>query len=113
LSGWLVASLFLAWKQGFVRLDALHIELFVGFAVMLALLLEILPCGSARTRSWVRGLAIACCLISFFMLSLFFDSGPLDYFIFRPYQQLALNFRHLAHPINSFRQLAESENSQE
>src|SRR6266849_4381561 len=31
LSGWLVASLFLAWKQGFVRLDAFHIELFLGF----------------------------------------------------------------------------------
>ena len=56
---------------------------------------------------------MACCLISFFMLSVFFDSGPLDYFIFRPYDQLALNLRHLAHPMNSFRQLAESEKSQE
>ncbi len=113
LLGWLVASLFLAWKQGFVRLDALHIELFLGFAVILALLLEILPCETARTRSWVRGIAMACCLISFLMLSLFFDEGPWDYFISRPYEQLVLNLRHLAHPMNSFGQQAESEKSLE
>ena len=113
LLGWLVASLFLAWKQGFVRLDALHIELFLGFAVMLALLLEVLSCETARTRSWVRSIAIACCLISLSMLGLYFDAGPLDYFIFRPYQQLVLNLRHMAHPVNSFREPAESEKSQE
>jgi len=113
LLGWLVASLFLAWKQGFVRLDTLHLELFLGFAVILALLLEILPCETARTRSWVRGIAMACCLISFLMLSLFFDEGPWDYFISRPYEQLVLNLRHLAHPMNSFGQQAESEKSLE
>lgn len=60
---WLFCILFLAWKHGFLRAKS---DLWAGFAVLVALALEVLPvCAGRRIAIWAaRGCAIACCLLA-------------------------------------------------
>src|SRR6266567_1089426 len=44
LLAWVTFLCFTAWKHGSVRVDAFHVVSFLGFATVLALALEVLPC---------------------------------------------------------------------
>ena len=73
---WVSALLFPIWKHAFVYGNAYHVVYFFGFASVLALALEILPCEKRAARLWARGLEVACCLGSVLTLqSLFFAPG--------------------------------------
>jgi hypothetical protein len=73
---WVGCLLLPIWKHGFVRGDAYHLVYFFGFAPVLALALEVLPCENRAARLWARGLGAACCLVAIFTVqSLFFGPG--------------------------------------
>jgi hypothetical protein len=91
LLAWLVSLLFLTWKHGFVRGDAYHVVYFFGFAPVLLLALDILPCEARAARIWARGFGAVGCLLSIFTLqSLFF--AP----VLRSLQQPFRNFGYYA-----------------
>jgi hypothetical protein len=70
---WLVLLLFVAWKNGFARGDSYHVEAFVGFALLLGLLMTALGVqAGARTRwAWLVGIAICLAAISTLKQSFF------------------------------------------
>ena len=72
---WLLLLAYTDWKHGFVREDFFHPAFALGFAPVLALALEVLPCRSSAARWGARGLAIACSLVALTALQTLFLPG--------------------------------------
>ena len=106
LLAWLSSLLFLVWKHGFVRGDSYHVVYFFGFLSLLALALEVLPCGQVAARLWSRGLTVAGCLLPLITLHLWFfprvsESLP------QPFRAFAYNARCLLQPADYRRRMSE------
>jgi len=110
-TAWLSMLLFVSWKHGFVRLDEYHLELFAGFVVLLGLVLGASTTRRLRVELWAKCCTLLCCLLSFFMLVRYFESSPLDYFVFRPYDRFVHNLRVLIHPTRALKALKQAEES--
>ena len=72
LSLWMMFFAFTIWKHGWVRVDGVHVVMFLGFMPVLALSLEVLSHGSSPGRGVARVLALVCCLLASYTLQTFF-----------------------------------------
>jgi hypothetical protein len=96
LLAWLLLLIFVTWKHGFVRADLHHAIFFVGFAPVMALVLEALPWPTLKPSRWTGQLAGACCLCAILTLQslLYPDFLHLE----RPFRQAAANAAALLWP---------------
>ncbi len=107
LLAWATFLSFTAWKHGTVRVDAFHVVSFLGFATVLALALEVLPCEQPTARLWARGFGVACCLMSLVALhSLFFPSCLKS--LCQPFRAFRYHARCLIRPAEYWRSMAET-----
>ncbi len=107
LLAWLASLLFLTWKHGFVRGDAYHVVYFFGFAPVLLLALEILPCEARAARIWARGFGAVGCLLAIFTLqSLFF--APVLRSLQQPFRNFGYYARCLVRPAEYRRRMNDS-----
>jgi len=72
---WLVLLSFITWKNGFARGDSYHVEAFVGFALLLGLLMTALGVEVGTRTTWTWPLAIALCLAAIGTLKQSFFPG--------------------------------------
>lgn len=107
LAVWLSALTFLTWKHGFVRVDAIHVELFLGFVAVLALALDALP-ARRRALFWSsRVLALGCCVSALLTWERFFYPGYLEQCAFDAFERPLGNLSTLTHPREYGRQMTE------
>ncbi len=106
LFAWLLALVFLTWKHGLVRADRHHAIFFLGFAPLLALMLEALPWPTPRPSGWSRQLAAACCLCAVITLQGLLSPEFLHWDM--PFRQAAANAATLLWPGAYREQMARS-----
>jgi hypothetical protein len=87
---WLVITVFVAWKRGFVRAGSEHMSSFLGLVPILVLTLGAIPLSNRRATLVARYLGFAACLVSVLTMTSFFPNTP-GYWLKRPFQQFALN----------------------
>ncbi len=97
LLAWLASLVFIICKHGFVRADLYHMGFFFGFAPILALALEVLPCARPAARNWARGFGLACCLITALTLNSFFFAD-LKSSLIQPFRAARENLLTLLNP---------------
>lgn len=68
VSLWLLMSLFLVWKHGFVRGDRAHYIIFFGFAPVLAICPLALPARCPSIYRWCQASVLWSCLVAFFVV---------------------------------------------
>ena len=106
LLAWATFLSFTAWKHGSVRVDAFHVVSFLGFATVLPLALEVIPCERPAARLWAQGLGVACCLLSLVALhSLFFPSCLKS--LYQPIRAFGYHARCLLRPAEYWRSMTE------
>jgi hypothetical protein len=94
---WFLAWLFLIWKQGFVRVDRDHIELFLGFVPVLVLCLQVFSLEGRVAKFAAAGLVGLICLLSLFTLVELF-AGDVWACLYRPGLSAAHNAKALFTP---------------
>jgi hypothetical protein len=94
---WLSSFIFLAWKHGFVRADRIHIEVFLGFAPVFAIGLELLRIPERWLRWVVRAGTVACCYFCLTTLQWIFP-GDAKYTTLHPLKLAVQNLNYVVRP---------------
>jgi len=103
---WLGLFMFAVWKHGLVRADLYHMGFCFGFAPILVLTLELIPCTSSRAPFLARVLGIACSLVALLTLQSFFFSS-VKWSLLQPFQAFRGNVGALLQPGEYRREMLE------
>ena len=95
--GWVFALTFTVWKHGFVRGYVSDVLGCVGFMLVLALVVQILPCAAPSPRRWALILGAVCSLLAAILLQLLWNPSPLES-LYQPGRLMASNLRWLVQP---------------
>ncbi|HTL59481.1 MAG TPA: hypothetical protein VL361_27670 [Candidatus Limnocylindrales bacterium] len=108
---WLLGSLFVIWKHGYVRGGRDHLVVFLTLAPTIALIVDVLPCQTARLRFYARGLGLIGCAVALLAFIWLFGAKPAA-FLGRPFLLAVTHARSLiqpAHYTQTLRDLQEAE----
>jgi len=109
ISAWLAILVFVSWKNGFVRADGYHIEAFVGFIVLLALILLGVQMEAANQSKLAWPLAVALCLLAICTLHQAFFPGYVGTGLERPFSLFAENLSIVTRPTSYWQEMAQAE----